>query len=80
MFTQENTPSCTASVVNGRRAVRRKLLMDNGLMTSVSKKTVYEPEGRGFNTLCVVIFLFESSNIFAPPNIGLKVFLLAQTS
>jgi hypothetical protein len=42
MFTQENVPACTASVVNVKHAVRKELLMDYGLMTSVSKKTVYE--------------------------------------
>lgn len=56
MFTQENVPSCTASVVNVKHAVRKKLLMDNGLMTNVSKKTVYELDGLEFKSLCVVYF------------------------
>jgi len=79
MFTQENVPSCTASVVNVKHAVRKKLFMDNGLMTSVSKKTACELDGREFKSLCVVIFLFDSTNFFARPNIGLKVFLQAHT-
>jgi len=68
MFTQENVPSCTASVVNVKHAVRKKLLMDNGLMTNVSKKTVYEQDGREFKSLCVV---YSCSTVLA--------FLRAQT-
>jgi hypothetical protein len=49
MFAQENVPSCTASVVNVKHAVRKKLLVDNGLTASVSKKTAYELDGREFN-------------------------------
>jgi hypothetical protein len=67
MFTQENVPSCTASVVNVKHAVRKKLLMYNGLKTSVSKKTAYELDGREFKSLCVVIFLFDSTSFFFAP-------------
>ena len=38
--------------------------MDNGLMTSVSKKIVYELDGREFISLSVVIFLFDSTSFF----------------
>jgi len=58
MFTQENVPSCTASVVNVKHAVRKKLFMDIGL-TSFSKKTVYELDGREFKSLYLVIFMFD---------------------
>jgi len=47
-------------------------------MTSVSKKIVYELDGREFISLSVVIFLFDSTSFFfARLNIGLKVFLRA---
>jgi hypothetical protein len=64
MFTQENFPSCTASVVNVKHAVRKKLLMDNGIMTRISKKTVYEMDGYEFKSFCFVIFLFDSTSFF----------------
>jgi len=64
MFTQENALSCTASVVNVKHAVRKKLLMDSGLMTSVSKETVYEMDGCEFKSFCFVIFLFDSTSFF----------------
>jgi hypothetical protein len=67
MFTEENVPSCTASVVNVKHAVRKKMLMDNGLTISVSKKAVYELHCREFKSLCGGIFPFDSISFFCVP-------------
>jgi hypothetical protein len=60
MFTQENI----SSAVNRKNAVRKKLLMDDGVKTSVGKRTVYELGGREFKPFCFVIFLFDTIRIF----------------
>jgi hypothetical protein len=78
MFTQENISSCTASVVNVKRAVRRKLPGGHDIKTGVGKRAVYGLGGSEFKSYCVVIYLFDIIRIFARRTIGLKVFLQAQ--